>query len=281
MLRHVRTNKKFFIGPLEHDGRRDLKGGIIGHDQVIDKPVRSVIRTHNDAAAYMVHFPTLDEYVLNVPRSCTPIYPKDASTIVQFLDIEPGQQILEAGTGNGSLTLYLARAVAGGKVHTFDVREAHSRTAQKHVQRYARGCYAPTVDFHLGPVSETLPTIIQQPEFFDGIILDMPDPNKEIPRLLPYLRNDRFLVCYLPNMTQVLDLARMIKPLPLVMEDCIETEWKEWEVRSTQIRSRQDEEDEENRIAWVCRPKNHDVRGHTAFLVRLRKCENVEGDGKK
>ncbi|KAF7721404.1 hypothetical protein EC973_004710 [Apophysomyces ossiformis] len=239
MLRNVRTNKKFFIGPLEHDGRRDLKGGIIAHEQVIDKPVRSII---------------------------------------QLLDIEPGHRILEAGTGNGSLTLYLARAVAGGKVHTFDIREAHSRTAQKHVQRYARGRYASTVDFHLGPVAETLPTVIDQSEYFDGIVLDMPDPSEEIPRLISYLQNDRFLVCYLPNMTQVLDLAKQIKTLPLAMEDCLETEWKEWEVRSTQIRSKQ--KDEENRTAWVCRPKNYDVHGHTAFLVRLRKCDGVQDMGK-
>jgi tRNA (adenine57-N1/adenine58-N1)-methyltransferase len=31
----------------------------------------------------MIHSPTLEEYVINVPRGCTPIYPKDASTIVR------------------------------------------------------------------------------------------------------------------------------------------------------------------------------------------------------
>lgn len=204
-----------------------------------------------------------------------------------MLDLEPGHRVLEAGTGNGSLTLYMARAVAGGgdgvstgKIDTFDIREPHSNTARKHVSRYSRGRYSPIVSFHIGAVADTLPTLMEADEQYDAIALDMPEPCDQIPRLLPYLRNDRFMVCYLPNMTQVLALAELIIDLPLVMEDCIEAEWKEWEVRATHIRSRmkQAQEGEEVTVphdAWVCRPKNFDVKGHTAFLVKLRKSAAV------
>jgi len=253
-------------------------------------------------------------FVVNVPRACTPIYPKDASTIVslsvfvvqymyscllfvyqvQMLDLEPGHRVLEAGTGNGSLTLYMARAVAGGgdcvgTIDTFDIRESHSNTARKHVERYSRGKYKSNVSFHIGAVADKLPEIMVAEEQYDAIALDMPEPCDQIPRLLPYLRNDRFIVCYLPNMTQVLALAELIIDLPLVMEDCIEAEWKEWEVRATHIRSRLKLKEENGPEtlsttevaasippdAWVCRPKNFDVRGHTAFLVKLRKSAAV------
>lgn len=218
-----------------------------------------------------------------------------------MLDLEPGHRVLEAGTGNGSLTLYMARAVAGGgegKVDTFDIRETHSNTAKKHISRYARGRYSPIVSFHLGAVADTLPQLKQPNEQYDAIALDMPEPCDQIPRLLPFLRNDRFIVCYLPNMTQVLALAELIIDLPLVMEACIEAEWKEWEVRATHIKSRHkktivkgdDTEKEGEQVpttttveapvllpadAWVCRPKNFDVKGHTAFLVKLRKSAAV------
>lgn len=182
-----------------------------------------------------------------------------------MLDIEPGHRILEAGTGNGSLTLYLARAVSStGTVDTYEVREDHSRLAQKHVKRYARGRYQDIVNFHIGPLSD-----LQAPEgTYDGIVLDMPEPETQLDKVVPALRNDRGIVCYLPNMTQVLNMAQAIRHLPLFMESCVETEWREWEVRATQIRSK------ENETAWVCRPKNYDVKGHTAFLVLLRKCVN-------
>ncbi|KAL0095099.1 S-adenosyl-L-methionine-dependent methyltransferase [Phycomyces blakesleeanus] len=316
MLRDVRNSKKFFVGPLEVDSKRDIKGAIISHADVIDKPARTIIRAHKGNTGYMLHFPTLEEYVLNVPRACTPIYPKDASAIVQMLDIEPGHRVLEAGTGNGALTLHLARAVGQeGKVDTFEIREPHARTAEKHVARFNRGRYLPTIAFHHGSVMEKVSEVGTK-ECYDGLILDMPEPNLAWPVLLPYLRNDRFLVCYLPNMTQVLQLAGQLRGQHLVMEDCIEVEWKSWEIRATQIRSRVaaaaavsatnsanpvqntlDDaqvagENTENPVeaeaestvvdtgasealAWVCRPKNFDVRGHTAFLVKLRKCEPV------
>ncbi|KAI7901789.1 S-adenosyl-L-methionine-dependent methyltransferase [Cokeromyces recurvatus] len=287
MLRKVRSDKKMFIGPLEHEGKRDVQRGIITHDAIIGKKPRTVIKTHNDAAAYMVHFPTLEDYVLNVPRECTPIYPKDASAIVQMLDLEPGHRVLEAGTGNGSLTLYLAKAIAGGEggqVDTFDIRESHSNLARKNVNRYSRGKYSSMVRFHLGSVGEELRSKNKEEEIYDGMVLDMPEPHEEIPRILPFLKNDRFLVCYLPNMTQVLKLAETILDLPFMMESCIEAEWKEWEVRATQIRNKikQDQEEKEDEkpvapmnAAWICRPKNFDVKGHTAFLVKLRKSVTV------
>ncbi|KAI7867094.1 S-adenosyl-L-methionine-dependent methyltransferase [Spinellus fusiger] len=275
MLRDVRNNKKFFVGPLETDSSRNVKGVLIAHTDILHQPARTIVRGHKGNTGYMLHFPTLEEYVLNVPRACTPIYPKDASTIIHLLDIEPGHRILEAGTGNGALTLYLARAVGPGKVDTFELNETHSKTAIKHVTRFQRGRYLSAIDFHSGNVVDVLPGIGQL-DSYDGIVLDMPEPNLAWPTLLPYLKNDRFLVCYLPNMTQVLSLMEKVRGQPLAMESCMEIEWKEWEVRATQLRNRPPEEEGESSLAWVCRPKNFEVRGHTAFLVKLRKCDAVQ-----
>lgn len=44
MLRQVKSNKKFFVGPLEETGERGVKGGNIRHDSIIGKKPRSVIR---------------------------------------------------------------------------------------------------------------------------------------------------------------------------------------------------------------------------------------------
>lgn len=223
----------------------------------------------------------------------------------------PGHRILEAGTGNGSLTLHLARAVSGdGHIDTVDMRDTHSRTAQKHVERFERGKYQSLVTFWIGKLSDLLspasetssqpPTILstvtstnKDQEVYDGVVLDMPDPSEELASVLPLLKNDRFIVCYLPNMTQVLGLMHTIQDLPLFMEECLEAEWKEWDIRPTFIRSSLAAADQHTTStdapapgtdksplgtkAWVCRPKNFDVKGHTAFLVKLRKCGAVSG----
>lgn len=71
--------------------------------------------------------PSLDDFTSLSPRRVAPIYATYASTIVSLLDIHaeppsaendpettggPSFQILEAGTGHGSLTLQLSRAIA-------------------------------------------------------------------------------------------------------------------------------------------------------------------------
>ncbi|KAI8338861.1 S-adenosyl-L-methionine-dependent methyltransferase, partial [Chlamydoabsidia padenii] len=302
ILRNMKTSRKYFIGPLEQEGLRNVKGGTILHSQLLGAPVRSIIKTDNESTGYMAHFPTLDEYVVNVPRACTPIYPKDACTIIQLLDVAPGHRILEAGTGNGSLTLHLARAVSGdGHIDTVDIRETHSKTAQKHVERFERGKYQSLVSFWVGKLSDLLsstnnddessqPRLVSTSpeEIYDGVVLDMPDPSEELASVLPLLKNDRFIICYLPNMTQVLDLMHTVQALPLFMEECLEAEWKEWDIRPTFIRNSIPTSNDDlgteiestttiktspGTKAWVCRPKNFDVKGHTAFLVKLRKCE--------
>ncbi|ORX49135.1 S-adenosyl-L-methionine-dependent methyltransferase [Hesseltinella vesiculosa] len=307
ILRHVKTNRRYFIGPLEEQGHKNVQGGTIYHRDVLGAPVRAIMRTDKNNTGYMAHFPTLEEYVLLAPRACTPIYPSDASAIVQMLDLAPGHRVLEAGTGNGSLTLHLARAVAGdGWIDTVDKRLPHSRAAEKHLERFERGKYRPLVNFHLGALTDVAASLHSQR--YDAIVLDMPDPSPELASVLPLLHNDRFLVCYLPNMTQVLHLMQTLQSLPLVMEDCIETEWKHWDIRPTVIRQPKHIADGEPAAAipesdkpndqddpsaprsspsdvaepsdngtsgqqtWVCRPKNFDVHGHTAFLVKLRKC---------
>ncbi|KAI8059469.1 S-adenosyl-L-methionine-dependent methyltransferase [Gongronella butleri] len=307
MLRHVKTNRRYLVGPLDETGHKNVKGGTIFHRQLLDQPVRSIVRTEQENTKYMAHFPSLEEYVLHAPRACTPIYPQDACAIIQMLDLAPGHRVLEAGTGNGSLTLHLARAVGPqGHIDTVDKLETHSRTAEKHLERFERGVYRPVVDLHLGSLSDVAASDLHTRESYDAVVLDMPDPVQALDAVLPLLRNDRFLVCYLPNMTQVLHLIQAIQDMPLVMEDTLETAWKHWEIRPTIIRFHQrhkhadttendpptanavdqpeieqlPDDAPQNQVAaqqtWVCRPKNYDVHGHTAFLVKLRKCEPVK-----
>jgi tRNA (adenine57-N1/adenine58-N1)-methyltransferase len=214
---------------------------------------------------------------------------KDLFQKVRFLDLERGDHVLEAGTGNGSLTLYLARCVAGttgnsglhqaqhGKVDTFDIRESHIRQAEQTVGNFARGIYRETVKFHYGSPSSILANGLDS--LYDGAVLDMPEPRHELEMVVKWLKNDRFLVCYLPNVTQVVDLLSFIRKnnLPLAMDDCVDVIIQEWEVRPTIIRKAQSEDttQENQDSVWICRPKNFDVKGHTAYLIKLRKCHNI------
>ncbi|KAJ1811676.1 hypothetical protein LPJ75_004032 [Coemansia sp. RSA 2598] len=280
------SSKATLLGPLDELKTHQTNRGQLNHKDIIGLTPRSRVSTHT-GAKYLVQQPTLSTYVLLSPRKCTPIYPKDSSAILELLDVSPGFHVLEAGTGNGGLTMYLARAVgSSGSLCTVDRNPVATEHAKKIIGRYDRGRLMPQISFHSGSVSEVVRELHMPSEdtlgtrgkdnlicpIYDGVVLDMPTPWDELPGLYGFVKTDRFVVCYLPNMSQVMELVAKCRRWPLLVEDVVEVTWREWDVRSAVVRSSQTADSEGQQAeAMVCRP-THTPTGHTAFLVRLRKC---------
>ncbi|KAJ2658666.1 hypothetical protein IWW48_003905 [Coemansia sp. RSA 1200] len=313
-----RGGKQAMIGPLDSTQTYHTRRGVLHHRDIIGREPRDRVASkrreerkeegetkalepnsssnssNGGGSLFFVHHPTLEEYVLLGKRKCTPIYPKDAAAIVSMLDVGPGDNVLEAGTGNGSLTLHLARAVgSAGRVYTVERNPDTSAHAKMLAGRFQRGRLLGSVAFHVGELSEVVSGIdgsnsgsgiqnglVNGPlPGFDAIALDMPTPWTQLPLVARRLRTDRFCVCYLPNMSQVIDLVRECRPWPLLVEDVLEVQWRSWDVRTTAVRSGNNSSgDPENPdVAMVCRP-THTPAGHTAFLVKLRKCAAPRSD---
>ncbi|KAL1961523.1 hypothetical protein VTN77DRAFT_1644 [Rasamsonia byssochlamydoides] len=107
--------------PLTKGHRTEVRRGVLEHNDIIGKQAGDLVKAYK-GPEYRLSHPTLEEYVLYTPRLVTPIYAADANLIVSLLDIhvtrpteddadQPPLEILEAGTGHGSLTLHLARAI--------------------------------------------------------------------------------------------------------------------------------------------------------------------------
>ncbi|KAK5271469.1 hypothetical protein LTR99_001375 [Exophiala xenobiotica] len=108
---------------LQKNSSSNFKNGLLLHNDIIGKTLSSHY-VRGPKALFKVEPPTLDDYVSLTPRLVTPVYANYASTIVSLLDIHPvpwtedqsspspSLEILEAGTGHGSLTLHVSRAIA-------------------------------------------------------------------------------------------------------------------------------------------------------------------------
>ncbi|OOQ91083.1 tRNA (adenine-N(1)-)-methyltransferase [Penicillium brasilianum] len=106
--------------PLKSGDKTHLRRGHVAHDKIIGSRVWDAVQAHKGPDVRL-SLPTLEEYVALTPRLVTPIYSHDANLIVSLLDIhvhppatgetQPPLEILESGTGHGSLTLHLARAI--------------------------------------------------------------------------------------------------------------------------------------------------------------------------
>ncbi|KAF4451867.1 tRNA (adenine-N(1)-)-methyltransferase TrmI [Fusarium austroafricanum] len=124
----IKAPKWHLTSPLRADTKIRLGyGASINSSELIGRRVLDVL-TDSSGRPVTLHEPTLASYIINSPRQATPIYPHHANTIVSLLDLNlsrPGEEendtdadqppppfeIFEAGTGMGSLTLHIARAL--------------------------------------------------------------------------------------------------------------------------------------------------------------------------
>ncbi|GEM86290.1 tRNA (adenine(58)-N(1))-methyltransferase TrmI [Meiothermus granaticius NBRC 107808] len=237
-----------YLFRLEPSARFDSHRGSIPHERILEAGLGGAVSTPQ-GERFTVHRPTLEDYLLQMPREATPTYPKDAATMAFLLDLAPGMWVLEAGSGSGGLTLYLARAVGpAGQVWSYETRPKHQARAQRNLSAFEDWGNVTWLGADLAQAP--LP-----PEAFDGVALDLMEPWTVLPAVTPALKLDRFLVCYLPNLTQVIVLLEQIKDqrLPYLLERTLEVLHREWDVRPP-----------------IAHPKFQQV-GHTAFLVQLRR----------
>ncbi|KAK7398298.1 hypothetical protein QQX98_012327 [Neonectria punicea] len=110
--------------PLRPDSKVRLAyGSSVNASDLIGRSLLDVV-SDSSGRDVVLHEPSLASYIINSARQATPIYPHDANTIVALLDLNlprPGEEdekpdappfeIFEAGTGMGSLTLHIARAL--------------------------------------------------------------------------------------------------------------------------------------------------------------------------
>ncbi len=127
--------------PLSKNAKFELSKGQLHFNDVIGKPTRSTFVRTSKGSLHKIELPSLEEYVTLTPRFVTPVYSSYASTIISLLDIHtenynatqsdtssPRIEILEAGTGHGSLTLHLARAIAAANPPPPTAEIPHVRT---------------------------------------------------------------------------------------------------------------------------------------------------------
>jgi tRNA (adenine57-N1/adenine58-N1)-methyltransferase len=237
-----------YLFRLQEGGSFNYHRGSIRHQAIVQAGAGKQIATPQ-GESFTIHRPTLEDYLLNMPREATPTYPKDAATLCFLLDLAPGMTVLEAGSGSGGLTMYLARAVGpAGQVWSYEARTRHQERARRNVSEFEDWGNLIWVEADLAQAE-------LEPNTFDGIALDMMEPWTVLRASTPALKPDRFLVCYLPNITQVITLLEYIKTqnLPYLLERTLEVLHREWEIRPP-----------------VAHPRFQQV-GHTAFLVQLRR----------
>lgn len=189
-LRH-----KHFILTLQAGAKFETHRGILQHDDLIGKLWGTQVFSHIGAPFFLLQ-PSLADLITELPRTTQILYPKDIGFILVTMGIGPGQTVMEAGTGSGSMTTALAHTVGPqGRVISYEVKPDVQNLARKNLTRFG---LESRVDFKLrdigGGFDET---------DADAFFLDVPNPYDYTGQVRAALKPGGFLCCLIPTFNQV------------------------------------------------------------------------------
>jgi len=189
-LRH-----KHFILTLQAGAKFETHRGILQHDDLIGKAWGTQVFSHIGAPFFLLQ-PSLADLLTEIPRTTQILYPKDIGFILVTMGVGPGQKVMEAGTGSGSMTTALAYAVGPeGKVISYEIKPDVQNLARKNLTRFGLDS---RVDFKLRDIQEGFDETDA-----DSFFLDVPNPYDYISQVRAALKPGGFLCCIIPTFNQV------------------------------------------------------------------------------
>ena len=189
-LRH-----KHFILTLQAGAKFETHRGILYHDDLIGKPWGTQVFSHIGSPFFLLQ-PSLADLITELPRTTQILYPKDIGFILVTMGIGPGQTVMAAGTGSGSMTTALAYAVGpNGRVISYEVKPDAQNLARKNLTRFGLD---PRVDFKLRDIGQGF-----DETDVDSFFLDVPNPYDYMEQVRAALKPGGYLCCLIPTFNQV------------------------------------------------------------------------------
>ncbi len=146
--------------------------------------------------------PSPELWTATLPHRTQILYIADISMIVLQLELQPGSVCIEAGTGSGSLSHALARAVgARGHLHTFEFNAHRAQLAA--AEFAANGLGGRVTSLHGDVCAAGWEYANVAPGSVDAAIFDLPQPWDAVRRVAPYLRAGGRLCTFSPCIEQV------------------------------------------------------------------------------
>lgn len=246
-LRH-----KHFIFPLIPGGTFHTHRGILNHDELIGKPWGSQVFSHQGAPFFMLQ-PSLADLLVDLKRNTQIMYPKDIGFILTSMSIGPGQTVMEAGTGSGSMTIALACAVGSqGRVVSYERRPDFQKLAQKNLARLG---LEERVVLKLGDIAAGFAETNA-----DAFFLDVPNPWDYIAQVRAALKPGGFFCNLVPTFNQVETLLYALRREHFAFIEVCEIMLRYYKAEPSRLR-----------------PTDRMV-AHTGFLIFARRIEPDEDE---
>lgn len=148
---------------------------------------------------YLLH-PTPELWTQILPHRTQILYIADISFITTLLDMKPGVNVIESGTGSGSFSHSIARTIAPhGRLYSFEYHKERATLAQKEFDQHGFG---DIIKMHHRDVCKEG---FQLKDTVSAVFLDLPAPWDAIPSAKEAFKQDRTgkICCFSPCIEQV------------------------------------------------------------------------------
>ncbi|MGD2205497.1 MAG: tRNA (adenine-N1)-methyltransferase [Anaerolineae bacterium] len=199
----IGQDRKQFLVRLRAGGQLQTHRGCINHDDLLGKPMGREIQSHL-GYPYVVLQPSTFDLVREIKRATQIMYPKDIGYVLLKLNIVPGSEVIEAGTGSGGLTLALARTIGPtGCVYSYEVRADIQRLAQRNLDALG---LTDNVVFKLSDIAQGF-----DETDVDALFLDVRRPWRYLAQVVKALKDGGFFGAILPTTNQVVELIQALE----------------------------------------------------------------------
>ena len=232
-----------YLVTLHPEGEFHSHSGFVPHSAVIGK-APGVRLESTLGARYVVLRPTLEDFVLEMPRGAQVIYPKDLAPICMLADIGPGVRVYETGIGSGALSMTMLRW--GATIRGVELREDFLNRATSNVRSFLGEQALERYHVTVGDSYESVP---DGP--YDRVVLDLPEPWQVVPHASSALVPGGILVAYTPSITQAVQTRQTFDRRWTDIRT-LEVLHRTWHIEGQSVRP------------------DHRMVAHTAFLTAAR-----------
>ena len=239
------AKKRRYLLNLADGGEFHTHAGFVPHDDIIGRSEGVMVRS-TKGAEYTVLRPTLEDYVIGMPRGAQVIYPKDLATICMLADIGPGMRVFETGVGSGAMSMTMLRY--GADIVGYELRDDFARRAVANVREFMGESVLDRFDVQIADSYEGIDAALGS---FDRAVLDLPEPWRVVPHLEACLHPGAVCVAYTPSIVQAQQVRETFRGL-WIDARTIEVLHRGWHIDGQAVRP------------------DHRMVAHTAFLSVAR-----------